>query len=181
MEKLYKETELDKQILIDAIKSIELDYTVSTFLPERFVSYDKTGEPLFDCSCLYEFNNKELRNLYFLLKHPKEMIDLYRGFDPRSEEEIEYLKAEKEYVERMKNLKVQKNEVYYGFEELADIIDFRILHSMMCEARDSEDKPDLLVSLPQFCLISYDEMCEKRNKNLEQKLHEVLQSDLETC
>ena len=114
-----------------------------------------------------------------MLKHPKEMIELYRGFDPRSEEEIEYLKAEKEYVERMKNLKAQKNEVYYGFDELADIIDFRILNIMMREAKDSEDKPDLSVTLTPLCFISYEEMCEKRNKNLEQKFHEVLQSDFE--
>lgn len=164
-----------KELFKDAICSISVDYRMESLLPKKLVSFDeRKGGYGIVRKWLDAYTSKELCALYVILKSYEVFKKLYDGFVPMCDEEIEYEKMEKRYLE-IKGFEYKKNYGYYPSHcEIADAINFNILHSMSVEDKKLADllcKKGLFTPL---CIMNREDMKKKSEGVKEQKLRDVL-------
>lgn len=155
-------------IYTDAILGVSVNYNDGEKLPKSICSFDsEMGTWRVKKDALEKFNDDELEALYFLLKNREVFNILYCDFEPISDEESEYNNKRDVYVERMRKKKKDNGEIYTNSDEIADNINFSILHDMAVHDKKFAEKLCKAGTLSEKCVISKDkmeELAEERKK-----------------
>lgn len=173
-----------KELLVDAIMGISLKWEQIKNLPKRIYTLNKEYEYKAVRSEVELYDEEELKGLYDIFKGTKESMELYDGFDPRSEEEIAYDKAYEKYIEFCKERTAKEQKMYTNVDEISDTINFGILHSMFVKGIGvmGNNNDCIAVGMKKNGIdiyrakISKEDMETKSEGIKEQKLRDVLQT-----